>query len=388
MDQTSSYPDPNQVRKRRVALPAFLITLALAMALLWSGGLANFPSALAQTETSTPETSASSSSIAQIADQASKAVVTITNLRELDADFSLEPQFPQEDPSGGTQPDAGSESGTLVPFAEGSGYIIDDEGHIVTNNHVIAGGEDFEVEFFDGTTAEATLVGSDDLQDVAVLKLDDPSLVPGTLSFGDSDDVEVGDDVIAIGNPFGEYPNSVTTGNVAGLDRSLDTGQGYELPNLIQHDAALYPGNSGGPLLNMDGEVVGMNVAKAFNRMMDMQDSNIGLSIESNAVKEIVDQIIQFGQAQRPYVGIRTMLTNEGIVIDSVEPDSPAADAGLEPQDVITEVDGEAVDFDNPFINEVLFDHAPGDTITLTVERDGEEQEIEVTLGQRPSDFQ
>src|SRR5829696_2958243 len=101
MDQTPSYPDRNQERRRRVALPAFLITLALAMALLWSGGFATFPSALAQTDTSTPETSASSSSIAQVADQASKAVVTITNLRELDEDFSLEPQFPQEDPSGG-----------------------------------------------------------------------------------------------------------------------------------------------------------------------------------------------------------------------------------------------------------------------------------------------
>jgi 2-alkenal reductase len=381
MDQTSLYSDPKQARSRSRSLSAFFVTLALAMALLWSAGFAHMPSAQAQ------ESPVSSSSISGVASQATKAVVTITNLRQVDENISGDPRFPI-DPNSGTQPGSDSDSGTLVPYAEGSGYIIDSEGHIVTNNHVIAGGADFEVQFYDGTTAHATLVGTDDLQDVAVLKLDDPSKAPATLSFANSDDVQVGDDVIAIGNPFGEYPNSVTTGIVNGVDRSLNTGEGYRLPNLIQHDASIYPGNSGGPLLNADGEVIGMNVAKAVDQMMGTQDSNIGLAIESNAIKAIVDQIIKSGQVQRPYVGVRTLLTNEGIVIDSVEPDSPAAEAGLKAQDVITAVDGQVIDQDHPFINEVLFDHAPGDKVTLTVNRNGEEQQIEVTLGQRPSGFE
>jgi S1-C subfamily serine protease len=386
MDQQSVYPEATRKEKHRSPLPALVVTLALALALLWSGGFAQFPTAFAQTESPTTD----QSSVAQVAEEAAKAVVTITNLQEIDEDFSIDPQIPgnPRDPSGETDQDDDSDTGELVPFASGSGYIIDDEGHIVTNAHVVAGGSDFLVEFYDGTTAEATLVGADDLQDVAVLKLDHPSTVPGTLTFGNSDEIEVGDDVIAIGTPFGEYPNSVTEGDVNGLDRSLDTGTGYRLPNLIQHDASLYPGNSGGPLLNMDGEVIGMNVAKAFDRMMNSQDANIGLAIESNAVKELVDQIIQFGQVERPYLGIRTIFTNEGQIIDSVEPDSPAADAGLEPGDVIKEVDGQAVDEDHPFVNQVILEHAPGDTVTLTVDRDGEEQQIEVTLGTRPSDFQ
>jgi S1-C subfamily serine protease len=381
MDQTLN-TDPYQARKRGIALPAFLVTLVLAMALLWSGGFANFPTAQAQDSTT------SNSSVSQIADQATKAVVTITNLRQVNQDFSGDPQFPV-DPNSGIQPNDPSESGTLVPYAEGSGYIIDNEGHIVTNNHVVADGADFEVEFYDGTTAKATLVGTDDLQDVAVLKLEDGTKVPGTLTFANSDDVNVGDEVVAIGNPFGEYPNSVTTGEVNGLDRSLDTGAGYRLPNLIQHDASIYPGNSGGPLLNADGEVVGMNVAKAVDQMMGaQQDTNIGLAIESNAVKDIVDQIIQFGQVQRAYLGVQTQLSNAGVVIESVEPDSPAADADLQPQDVVTAVDDQEIDNDHPLINELVFNHKPGDKVTLTIDRDGEEQQIEVTLGTRPSDFQ
>jgi S1-C subfamily serine protease len=382
MNQTTSYSDLNSLKKRSGALSALLVALALAMALLWTGGFAHLPSALAQTDTTT---ASSSSAISQVADQATKAVVTITNFREVDNNFPVDPRFPV-DPSNGDPPD--SQSGTVVPYAEGSGYIIDDQGHIVTNNHVIANGSKYEVEFYDGTTAKATLVGADDLQDVAVLMLDDPSKVPATLSFGNSDDVHVGDEVIAIGNPFGEYPNSVTTGEVNGLDRSLDTGAGYRLPNLVQHDASIYPGNSGGPLLNTNGEVIGMNVAKAVDQMMGTQDTNIGLAIESNAIKEIVDQIIQNGQVQRPYVGVRTLLSRDGLVIDSVEPDSPAADAGLQPQDVVTAVDDQEIDNDHPFINEVVFNHKPGDTVTLTVERDGEEQQIDVTLGTRPADFQ
>jgi len=359
-----------------------LVALVLSATFALSGGLLSGPSsALAQTDTTTAQ---SDSTVADVAEAATKAVVTITNFQQPQGNGNV---FPQ-DPNAPAMP-GDNQNGDLVPVDEGSGYIIDNDGHIVTNNHVVAGGSAWEVEFYDGTTAKATLVGSDDLQDVAVLKLEDSAKIPGTISFGDSSAVRVGDDVIAIGTPYGEYQNSVSKGSVAALDRSLDTGEGYRLPNLIQHDAAIYPGNSGGPLVNLDGQVVGMNVAKAVDYQTGTQVDGIGFAIESNAVKTIVDQIIATGKVDRPYLGIQLAPTQDGSeVVQQVETDSPAAKGGLEAGDIIKAVDGQNTVDDNPFINQVLFNHKPGDKITVTVDRDGSEQKVDITLGERPADFQ
>ncbi len=332
-------------------------------------------------ETTTPPAITQQSplnSVADVAEKVNPAVVTITNLQT------------QVDPFSGHA----TGNGEAVPVGAGSGFIIDEAGHVVTNFHVVQGGESFEVRFYDGTTVSATLVGGDQLQDVAVLQLELASgqKVPGTVALGDSTSVRAGDQVIAIGSPYGELTNSVTTGTVNAVDRELDTGEGYALPNLLQHDASIYPGNSGGPLVNLSGEVVGINVAKASQLTgMDSSDS-IGFAIEIDAVKQIVDEIVNDGQFDRPYLGVQAQpvlsrdqqsIAGQGII--AVEPDGPAEKAGLKAGDIITAVDGVTLDQDHQFINVVIFDHQPGDTVTLTVERDGQTQQIEVTLGTRPA---
>jgi serine protease Do len=282
------------------------------------------PSTANAQSTATTDTSSSQNqpsqntelTVADVAAKANPAVVTITNYQ------------PQRNPFTGQ-----AESSEAVPYGVGSGYIIDEEGHVVTNNHVVEGGTAFEVQFEDGTTVSATVVGTDLFQDVAVLQLDLKAgqEVPGVLSFGDSNTVRAGDQVVAIGTPYGEYANTVSTGSVGAVDRALDTGEGYALPNLIQHSAPIYEGNSGGPLLNMAGDVIGMNVAKATQSsqtgLSSDDQSGIGFAIASDAVKEIVDQIIANGKVSRSYLGVKSQELQNGQGVVSVESDSPAATA-------------------------------------------------------------
>jgi S1-C subfamily serine protease len=314
--------------------------------------------------------------VADVAAKANPAVVTVTNYQ------------PPRNPFTGQ-----AESGPAVPYGVGSGYIIDQAGHVVTNNHVVAGGTAFDVQFYDGTTVSATVVGTDVFQDVAVLQLDLKAgqAVPGVLSFGDSNTVRAGDEVIAIGTPYGEYANTVSSGTVGAVNRALDTGDGYALPNLIQHSAPIYEGNSGGPLLNMNGEVIGMNVAKATQSPMGLagnDQTGIGFAIASDAVKDIVDQVIATGHASRPYLGVTSQQLRSGQGVVSVEADSPAATAGLEAGDVITALDGQEIDSTHPFLNMLIFDHKPGDKVELKVDRNGQEITLTVTLGERPAETQ
>lgn len=314
-------------------------------------------------------------SVESVAKSANPAVVTITNLQTQ------------------TNPRTGRTSSALTPVDSGSGYIISTDGYVVTNSHVVAGGQSFQVQFMDGTTADATLVGADAIQDVAVLKLDLKSgqTVPGVLSFGDSSQVVAGQQIVAIGTPYGEYANSVSTGIVNAVNRSLDEGQGLSMPNLIQHDAPIYPGNSGGPLLNLNGEVIGMNVAAATDPTTGGQTATgIYFAIDSNVVKEIVDTIIKTGAYDRAYIGIQSQPTADGsgVQIVSVESGTPGDVAGLQVGDVITAVDGNAISAKDPFANQLLFDHKPGDTVKLTVDRNGSETTVSVTLGVRPTTTQ
>jgi S1-C subfamily serine protease len=362
---------------KRTAIGAALI-IGLAGGSV-GGALIDHANAQDSTSPSTTQASAQNS-VSDVAERLNPAVITITNLQQQINPFSGKP--------------AGD--GEAVPVGAGSGFIIDEQGHVVTNYHVVAGGQSFEVRFSDGTTVPATLVGGDELQDVAVLQLELASgqTVPGTAPLGDSASVRAGDQIIAIGSPYGELTNSVTTGTVNAVDRELDTGAGYALPNLLQHDASIYPGNSGGPLINLDGEVIGINVAKAsYTNGMNSTDS-IGFAIEIDAVKQIVSEILADGQFDRAYLGVQAQpvasrdqqtLAGQGIV--AVEPDGPAETAGLQAGDIITAVDGVTLDQDNQFINLVVFDHKPGDTVTLTVDRDGETMQIDVTLGTRPADL-
>lgn len=190
-----------------------------------------------------------------------------------------------------------SDFGPSRSTGTGTGMIIDTEGHIVTNHHVVDGADSLEVIFSDGERASATLIGSDPYQDVAVIKVD--AQVPATITFGDSDKVKPGDSVIAIGSALGEFRNTVTDGIVSATGRSLDTGQGYRLENLIQHDAPINPGNSGGPLINMSGEVIGMNTAVVRGGFGQPGAEGLGFAIESNTVKRFAEQIIAEGRRNR-----------------------------------------------------------------------------------------
>jgi S1-C subfamily serine protease len=373
--------DPNSNGTLSAVLKRTTIGAALVLGLAGGAvGTAMIDGAQAQstTDTTTTQQSQSDQTVADVAAAVNPAVVTVTNLQK------------PVNPNTG-QPETGQD----MPVGSGSGFIISEEGYVVTNNHVTEGGDEFTVTYMDGTVVPATFVGSDSLQDVAVLKLDlsGGENVPATVKIGDSSALRSGDTVIAIGSPYGELTNTVTTGTVNAMDRSLDTGQGYDLPNLIQHDANIYPGNSGGPLVNLQGEVVGINVAKAFSSGTTGADG-IGFAIESNAAKDIVTQIVDTGSYARAYLGISAQpivgqdgqsIAGEGVM--EVTAGTPAEEAGLQAGDVITAVDGVTIDGDHQFINEAIMNHKPGDTVTLTIDRNGQSQDITVTLGTRPADL-
>ncbi|MDP9355837.1 MAG: S1C family serine protease, partial [Chloroflexota bacterium] len=256
--------------------------------------------------------------VTTIAAEVNPAVVTVKNLREISAPFG-----------GPNEPQA---------VGIGSGFILDTAGHVVTNNHVIEGAEALSVQFSDGTTVDATLIGRDAFQDVAVLQIDmaDTAEVPGVVTLGESNTVEFGDTVVAIGTALGEYPNTVTTGSVEIVDRALDTGNGYKLANLIQHDAELWPGNSGGPLINLEGEVIGMNVAGSNASGRGAAGSQMGFAIDMDAVLDITEQLIANGEVARPFLGIESALAASGQRVTVVVDGGPAAEAGIEVADVIT----------------------------------------------------
>ena len=269
-----------------------------------------------------------------------------------------------------------------APTGAGSGWVWTDDGLVITNAHVVADAEEISVVTTDGAIIPASVVGSDWYQDVAVLQLEpkDGQELPPPLPVGDVSEVRTGDKVIAIGTPHGQFANTVRVGQVLGTGQRLDTGEGYSLLNLILHDATLAPGNSGGPLVSMEGEVIGVNVA---SRRRDGGDYVVGFAIDANAAVAVATDIVQQGAVNRPWLGVTSDITPQGQVVAEVDGGSPAAVAGLEPGDLIVAVDAEEIDVTHPFID-LLYRHEPGDTITLTVVRDAAELELEVQLGTRP----
>jgi 2-alkenal reductase len=280
--------------------------------------------------------------------------------------------------------------GTAQTASMGSGFIIDEQGHVVTNNHVVDGADALVVVLFDGTKVNATLVGTDSFQDVAVIKMD--GKVPAVVGFGDSSKVQPGQSVLAIGSALGEFRNTVTDGIIGGVDRSLDTGEGYLLGNLIQHDAPINPGNSGGPLLNLDGQVIGMNTAVVRGGFGQTGSEGLGFAIASNAVKSYADEIIADGQVAHPYIGVsfRSLSPANGSTSsDSAEPvmlvdvvsGGPADKAGLVNGDTILAVEGVTLNGQHQFLNEV-YKHKAGDIVSFTVQhQNGNQEQVKVTLG-------
>ena len=273
--------------------------------------------------------------------------------------------------------------------ASGSGFIISSDGYILTNFHVIENSSSITVTTFDGTAYDAALIGYDQSNDIAVLKVEAEGLIPVIL--GDSDNLNVGDDVVAIGNPLGELTFSLTAGYVSAKDRQV-TISGTGTMNLIQTDCAINSGNSGGALFNLYGEVIGVTNAKySSSSASEASIDNIGFAIPVNSVRDIVESIIEKGYISKPYLGVQLDDVSEqyqmfglpaGAAIQYVEPDSPAEACGLMAGDIVTAMDGTEVTCANDLV-ELVGAREVGDTLKLTVYRQGQTLEITAVIGEQ-----
>jgi 2-alkenal reductase len=278
--------------------------------------------------------------------------------------------------------------------ATGSGVIVSDQGYIVTNNHVVEATSGLEVIFADGSRSEATLVGSDPFADIAVVKAASP--VPSVATWGDSSALVPGDTVIAIGSPLGDFVNTVTAGVVSATGRSLDASPGFRIEHLIQTDAAINHGNSGGPLVNLDGEIVGINTLVVRASGSGDAAEGLGFAVESKSARSVADAIIANGVYPRPYLGVQwEWVTAEtaalhglpsiyGAYLSEVVEGGPAAQAGLRAGDLLTSLDGAAFDQDHLFLN-MLLERQPGDQVLFGVVRNGRTGDATIVLGQRPA---
>jgi len=281
----------------------------------------------------------------------------------------------------------GGQQHPQVRQGAGSGFIIDSRGYVLTNNHVVEGAVSIRVKLDDGRSFDGQVLGTDPLTDIAVVKLKNPPPNLAVLKFGDSDAMRVGDWVVAIGNPFG-LASSVSVGILSAKARNIGAGI-YD--DFLQTDAAINPGNSGGPLFNLKGEVIGVNTAIVAG------GSGIGFAVPSNLAKALVPQLEKTGSVTRGYIGIglqkltpqlaKALATPsaQGALVTSVQPDKPGARAGLKQDDVITQVDGQAVTSDDQLRRTVAL-RAPGSSVNLTVYRGGKPRDAKVTLAARPGE--
>ncbi len=264
--------------------------------------------------------------------------------------------------------------------AEGSGFVLDKQGHIATNQHVVDGGGSIKVTFADGSTASAKLVGQDPSTDVAVIKVDVDASKLQPLSFADSAKVQVGSSVVAIGSPFG-LEGSLTTGVISALDRTIKSPNGYTISGALQTDAAINHGNSGGPLLDAAGAVIGINAQIESD---SGGNDGVGFAIPSSTVKKVAGGLIQNGSVKHAYLGVQLGDAAGGAQVGGVTAGGPAADAGLRAGDVVTAIQGKKVASSDALVA-AINDHAPGDEVTLSVRRDGDSRELQVKLATRPS---
>jgi 2-alkenal reductase len=330
---------------------------------------------------------------------------------------SIFPQFPDipgfENPFGNIP--RGQAPQDFVQRGEGSGFVWDTEGRIVTNNHVVENADKITVTFFDDRSATAKVVGTDPDSDLAVIKVDPKGLDLRPLPIGNSEEMKVGQQVVAIGNPFG-LEGTMTTGIISALGRSLPAGSqlvgggSYTIPDVIQTDAAINPGNSGGPLLNMKGEVIGVNSAI---ESPVRANSGVGFAIPSRILKIVIPQLINSGKTQHSWLGISGMTLNpqlneamglsadqRGVLVVDVTKNGPADKANLRPSTIDKTIDGEQVQvggdiivgiddqkvqrFDD-LLTYLAYDTKPGQDVTLSLLRDGKTEQVTVTLADRPS---
>jgi serine protease Do len=342
--------------------------------------------------------------------EASPAVVSITISENVpivencptdpfsDVPSDLQQLFGSDFPSQQTQCDTGKTQ--LQAVGGGSGFIISSNGLILTNKHVVSDTDaSYSVLTNDGNTYTAKVLARDPNQDLAVLKIDATNLP--TLTFADSDGLQLGQTAIAIGNALGQFSNTVSVGVVSGLSRTVtatapDTGAEETIQGVIQTDAAINPGNSGGPLLNLKGQVIGIDTAVASDAQ------NIGFAIPINEAKSAIASVEATGQIEAPFLGVRyeqvtpTLATQDKLVISygalvsgggegaAVQAGSPAAQAGIKANDIIESVDGQVLDSTHD-LADIINEHSVGDTVTLVIDRAGQQITLQVTLAERPS---
>jgi S1-C subfamily serine protease len=320
-----------------------------------------------------------------------------SQLEPEESEESFNPFIEPESQSGGT--------------ATGSGIVLDDQGHILTNNHVIEGASKIQVKLGESDheyTAE--VVGTDPASDLALLKVSAPTKELDPLTLGDSSKMEVGDPVVAIGNPFG-LDRTVTSGIVSALQRQIQAPNGFSIDNVIQTDAAINPGNSGGPLINASGEVIGINSQIETGGSGSDGNVGIGFAIPINTAKEVIKELETKGSVEHAYLGIEggtitpelakavNLPVEEGVLIQSVEKGGPSDKAGIEGGttkatidgveivlggDIITEADGKKIKTMENII-ELVNSKKPGEEVTLKLLRDGHAKTATVTLGTRPA---
>jgi S1-C subfamily serine protease len=304
----------------------------------------------------------------------------------------------------GSAPSLGDD---LFPEGEGSGFIIDKEGRIVTNNHVVEGAEEVQVTLYDGSMVQARVLGTDPYSDIAVIEVDVAPELLRPVSLGDSEDLQVGQWAVAIGNPFG-LEGTMTRGIISALGRTLPAESLFAIPEVIQTDAAINPGNSGGPLLDAKGLVIGVNTAI---RTTTGANSGVGFAVPVNLVKKVVPHLIAEGGYDHPQMGIRgatitpvmveelVLSVDAGVLISEVTPGSPAEKAGIrggsrqvsvqgrmirEGGDIITSIDGvRTVQFED-LLSYIVMETEVGQEVAVAVVRDGEERVVKVVLGPRP----
>jgi putative serine protease PepD len=270
-----------------------------------------------------------------------------------------------------------------VGGGSGTGFVIDERGTIVTNAHVVGEASQASVRFGDtGAAVEAEVLGSDPSTDLAVLQVDPSQASPlRPLALADSDAVRVGDDVVAVGHPFG-LDRTATAGIVSGLGREIQSPNGFSIDEVIQTDAAINPGNSGGPLVDAKGRVVGVNSQIASGG--GGGNVGVGFAVPSNTVQDVVPRLARGQTIERPYLGLTSAAGPGGVAVAEVTPGGPAARAGVRAGDRVVSVDGRSVSEPSD-VTEALDGRAPGDSVELEVERDGTREQIDITLGTRPA---
>lgn len=354
--------------------------------------------------------STAASTNAQVIVQQSPTALPAVPLTESEKDFSQ--IYNQVSPSVVSINVSGTSSDGSQFQAAGTGFVIDTQGHIVTNDHVVDSTSSIEVNFLDGTIVSGEVVGVDPDSDLAVIKVAVPAAELHPVTLGDSDSLFIGQTTLAIGSPFNQRW-TLTTGIISALGRTISGQTNYSVGSAIQTDAAINPGNSGGPLLNLKGEVIGVN-----SQILSQSNSSsgVGFAIPVNLVKRVSQELINTGKVEYSYLGISaasgidlTLINalnipnnTQGVIVGDVQPNGPAAKAGLRSAtstnartnsvptsaDIITAIDGVKITDMSGLVSFLAYKTKPGQTVNLTVLRDGQEITLPVTLTARPSSIQ